>query len=498
MKHSFISSLYQHKLYILYISNNFFFFLTGKAGVQLPHLTAASTPQDLFDEFFTPDLVRKVVEETNRYATQNRPTTSRKMKEWIPVDEEEIRKYLGLRILMGWAVLPSYSDYWSSDGLARVPDIGKVMSRDRFNAIRSHIHFNNNDDPMAKNDRLWKIRPVLDGLLDRFRTVYRPDQWVCIDESLLRYRGRHMCVQFIPSKRSRYGLKVYKLCESCGPACGYTSAMKVYMGDDRQGDGTPASFGVVMHLLKEAGLFDKGYIVCTDNWYSSPMLFHHLQSRKTGAIGTVRPNRKCMPRLEVKQKGEVDFKSSNTGMLALAWKDRKQVTLLSTFHRDATTTDVPGKKPGSEAKAKPNVVLDYNKGKVGVDVSDQMAVSYGIRRKCVKWYQTLFAHLLDTTLVNAWLVHRALGGGLSHLDFRKQLTRSLCGLEDLPRHRTSSTTSPSPSPTPAHVLTSCDKYRRCKGCSSLGKRKVTKFECRLCNAGFCPGDCFNSWTSHKE
>ena len=412
------------------------------------------------------------------------------------MDVTELRKYLGLRVLFGWHVLPSYHDYWSHDEFQEVAGVGKVMSRDRFDAIRSHFHFSDNDDPMAKNDRLWKIRPVLESLLERFRTVYVPSQRVCIDESLFRYRGRHSCVQFIPTKRSRYGLKAYKLCESDGTCTGYTSSMKLYMGDDRQGDGKLASFGVVMHLMKEARLFDKGYIVYTDNWYSSPTLFHHLQSRKTGAIGTVRPNRKFMPRLEVKQKGSIDFQSSNTGMLALAWHDRKVVTLLSTLHADGSTVGVPGKKPGSAVKTVPRVVVDYNKGKTGVDVSDQMAVSYAIRRKCVKWYQILFCNLVDTAVVNAYLVHRKLGGEMTHLNFRKSLTKGLCGRQQPVRPRTPPAPRP---PTPGrHVLTCTDKYRRCKVCSRAGKRKVVKFECRICKGGFCPGDCFNAWPAHQE
>ena len=419
------------------------------------------------------------------------------MKEWVDVDETELRKYLGLRIQMGFKSLPSYHMYWSADEILESPFYGKVMTRDRFDAIRSHFHFSDNDDPMAKNDKLWKIRPVLECLCDRFRTVYKPNQQVCVDESLFRYRGRHQSIQYIPSKRSRYGLKAYKLCETAGVCTGYTSAMKIYMGDD----GKNASFGVVFHLMKEAQLFDKGYIVYTDNWYSSPTLFHHLQSRKTSAIGTVRTNRKFMPRLEVKKKGEISYMASLTGMLALAWMDKKQVTMLSTLHSDGKTGTVETRTRGGQTKTKtkPLVVLDYNKGKAGVDVSDQMAVSYPIRRRCVKWYQTLFCHLIDTTVVNAYLVHQALGGQLNHFLFRKELARSLCGREQYGPRRPPGRRPPSPDDpvAPRHRLVRTDRYRRCKVCSQQGLRKVNKFECRLCDGGFCPGDCYNAWPAHQ-
>lgn len=36
---------------------------------------------------------------------------------------------------------------------------------------------------------------------------------------------------------------------------------------------------VVIDLMGTAGLFEKGYVVHTDNLYTSPCLFHYLQSR---------------------------------------------------------------------------------------------------------------------------------------------------------------------------------------------------------------------------
>ena len=230
-------------------------------------------------------------------------------------------------------------------------------------------------------------------------------------------------------------------------------------------------------------------------YHSSPRLFHHLQSRKTGAIGTVRPNRKGMPPLQVRARGDIDYKSSATGMMALAWMDKKQVTLLSTLHQDASTVDVPSRRPG-EVKVKPVVVVDYNKGKAGVDTSDQLAVSYPLRRKCVKWYQTLFSHLVDTAIVNAYLIHHCVGGKLSHLNFRKDLMKSLCG-RDAPRPRTPRRPPPPAAPED-HALVRIDKYRRCRQCSRQGKRKVVRYECRLCNAGYCPGDCYNTWHAQQE
>ena len=47
---------------------------------------------------------------------------------------------------------------------------------------------------------------------------------------------------------------------------------------------------MVLDLLKE--LEGKGYMIYTDNFYSSPLLYADLKSRGFNACGTVRSNRK--------------------------------------------------------------------------------------------------------------------------------------------------------------------------------------------------------------
>ena len=444
-----------------------------------------------------------MVKETNLYALQQDAHSSR--KKWADLDVSELQKYIGLRIFMGYHVLPSFRAYWASfpidGGVVLAPS---VMSRDRFESIRSHLHFSDNEDPRAKDDRYWKIRPVMELLDERFRTVYVPTQKVCVDESLFLYRGRHSGVQFIPSKRSRYGLKVFKLCESDGPCTGYTSVFNVYLGGEKDKPKPKeqlVSYKTVVNLLERAEFLDKGYTVYMDNFYSSPTLFHDLQARKTFAVGTVGPNRKHMPNFTVKKKGELEFASSPLGMLALRWVDKKKVNLLSTIHKNPDLKEVASKVPG-KVKTKPQVVLDYNLGKTGVDVSDQMASYYNIRRKSVKWYQTLFWHMVDMALCNSFLVWKYLGGrtrsNASQLQFRKDLIIGWLGYDNWqsPRKR--------PCPVARPVAVDClleenDRWLKCRWCYTHWKsRKDTRYWCPQCRVPLCPGHCFNSYHSEQS
>ena len=395
-----------------------------------------------------------------------------------PIDDCECKNYFVTKVL-----------------LFPFPVMKEEMTRDRFEAITKHLHFSDNvtSDP---DDRLRKIRPVVDCFNETFKSVYVPDQIVTVDESLWRFKGRHHAVQYNPSKRARFGYKVYKLCDSLGRAAGYTSQYKVYMGQDRSD--VPASMQVVIDLMGAAGLLDQGYELYLDNWYSSPLLFHYLQTRRTNSVGTVRLNRRSMPRdLVVRKKGDVDLRSSRTGMLALTWMDKKQVTMLSTIHKGSEMVSLPPDHRG-EVRRKPKVVVDYNLGMKGVDLSDQMAVSYAVRRKCRKWYHTLFFCLVDTAVVNGFLVHKVLGGKLNHLEFRTQLVESL-----LTAHRAR---RPAPAPATAprrpssaesgHRLASLARRRRCKQCSKRKLRKESKFGCPECDVGLCSDRCFVAY--HQE
>ena len=161
----------------------------GAPGLQHGLLGEDPTPADFFGLFFTPALWTTMKEETNRYAvdwaSRHPRTDGSHMKAWVDVTVEELKCYLGLRILMGIVKLPEMKDYWSTDPLTRQPTFPANMSRDRFNQITSKLHFVDNAVPHG-DDHLYKIRPVVDTLQKQFKDVYVPHAKISIDESLFR------------------------------------------------------------------------------------------------------------------------------------------------------------------------------------------------------------------------------------------------------------------------------------------------------------------------
>jgi len=63
-----------------------------------------------------------------------------------------------------------------------------------------------------------------------FSKFYNPSENLAIDEVIVSFKGRVIFKQYIPEKRKRFGIKIFKLRDSTG----YTYDIKVYLGKDRQ------------------------------------------------------------------------------------------------------------------------------------------------------------------------------------------------------------------------------------------------------------------------
>ena len=137
---------------------------------------------------------------------------------------------------MGLVHMPKLRDYWSTRaGLVAHSIAGSVMSRKRFETLLVCLHFANNDEINITN-RLYKILPIIEGFNKSFDRMYKPGKELCIDESLVPFRGRIVFKQYVPSKRHKYGIKLFKLCSHGG----YTSKLKVYAGKGKSRNGTVA------------------------------------------------------------------------------------------------------------------------------------------------------------------------------------------------------------------------------------------------------------------
>ena len=277
-----------------------------------------------------------------------------------------------------------------------------------------------------------------------------------------------------------------------------------------------------MKLLK--GLENKGHHVYCDNYYSSPTLFADLRKNGFGACGTLHLNRKGVPNpMKSKAKmtrGQVKSLVKN-GTLFVNWMDKRVVSLISTIHSTSRMVQVLRRSrrgdSGRESVQKPECIVDYNKLMGGVDLYDQLCSYYSFDHRTVKWWKRAFFHLLNTAIVNAYILYTQSTQSsreLSHVDFRIEIAKGL--LREAGERLLQTPTEPSSRsehiPEPLRLFgkhfpekvpptgSGRPGQLECVVCSKKrGRGKVTTtYRCKTCKKAVCIVPCFELYHTYTD
>nr|CAI5869071.1 unnamed protein product [Callosobruchus analis] len=170
-------------------------------------------------------------------------------------------------------------------------------------------------------------------------------------------------------------------------------------------------------------------------------LVKKLRKKKMTYCGTLRANSKGIPKTFMRKlkRSEVYAEESSAKVRVIKWVDKRPVMMITSDpSHDANLIDSGKKNSKGDAVQKPKCVLDYNKAKKGVDISDQMSSYFSVLRKSLKWYRKVcFELIFGTSVVNAWVVYNdAASSKLSMLNFREKLARALSKTEKIQEERT--------------------------------------------------------------
>ena len=278
---------------------------TGVEGLRNPMPQDAECI-DYFKWYFTDEVIDIIYKETNRYAQQYIETNGADLRpksivhNWKPTDASEMKAFIGLCILMGIISKPRISMYWSTDSFYHTPMFGQVMPRIRFQLLQRFLHFQDNQDPTydpndPDRDRLFKVR-IINMLKQNFNTVYYPPENLTIDESLVLFKERLLFKQYIKTKRSRFGIKMFELATTDGILLDFM----IYQGNieptlvQPPGDNWLQTEQIPLTMIDP--YLDRGHTLTIDNWYTTPRLADYLLYHSTKVVGTIRPNRKQFPK----------------------------------------------------------------------------------------------------------------------------------------------------------------------------------------------------------
>ncbi|CAK1595555.1 unnamed protein product [Parnassius mnemosyne] len=205
-----------------------------------------------------------------------------------------------------------------------------------------------------------------------------------------------------------------------------------------------ATAKIVLTLME--GYLDKGHLLAMDNFYNNVKLTRFLKSRKTDVVGTLNrcrvDNPPAIKNLNDRLGDLVGFHCGD--VTVMAWKDVKLVTAISTFHNIDTEA---GTRAG-ETYQRPLAIHTYNTTMGGVDLKDELLSMYSIERKRgTKWYIKLFKSIINISVLNSYIIHRANSRSsnrksYTHRKFRYVLATELAQQLNLSYHTTTAHENP--------------------------------------------------------
>lgn len=477
---------------------------------------------DYLSLYLGDDILGDIVRWTNENASMKLAANSKPVDEWKPLTLAELKAFVGVKVIANeLLVVPRTErlftrkrDRWPT----QTPGIWKVFKEKRYREINRYLYFS---DPRRQDetDKLRKVRPFLDHMLARFRSVYRCDREVSVDEAMIPFKGRLRMKQFMKDKPTKWGVKAYVLAES---KSGYNYNFEIYCGKTRSSENSVVgqTGDVVLRLV--SGLEGRGHHVYCDRLYSSPLLAHNLATKAIYFCGTLLTSRKLVPRDIQKgsrelTRGQSESRFSGDGeMCVTVWQDRKPIYFISTIHASdpqtaSASVDRRSHDGTSAGVPCPPLVADYNKHMGGVDKCDQNCI-LSKSRKYYRWYKKLCYKVLQWAMNNAYILEgydrpHLPGKGRKRdlLQFKDELVNSLIGDHSADRKFAVPDTTPRDTRLlpgnhfplsrgkGSNTCVVCRKkhYRWMKQNGSLSRRdnpfKLVKtvFKCRLCDAHLC-------------
>ncbi|XP_041834127.1 piggyBac transposable element-derived protein 3-like [Melanotaenia boesemani] len=365
----------------------------------------ATEPVEFFMHLFPEELIEHIVLHTNLYALQ-------KGKENLALTNPELKTFLGINLAISYIRYPKTRMYWSSEQGLRCDMIANAMSVNRFEQILRYLHFADNATQQPGEDKLVKIRPVLDTLQKTFLSAVDPEECQSIDEMIIPFKGQLSIKQYIPKKPKPWGVKVWV---RAGGSSGYVYRFEVYQGAAINVGISQLGLAADVILRLCDDIQHKNHKVFFDNFFCTIQLIALLKQQGIYSTGTCRTNRLQGAQEKLKN-------------IAQRWSKKEKKVLNI-------------KRPFS--------VKVYNEFMGGVDQMDQMVAMYPHRRKNKRWYIRIFFHFLDVTVVNAWHLLRMSGleqNGL--LSFKASVARALINAGSIQIRKRGRPSENSPPPLP--------------------------------------------------
>lgn len=442
--------------------------------------------------FFADSLFDLVVAESNRYALEQ------KAIKWIPITKQELKAFIGCKIIMSINVLPNLEMYWSKRSFIKGSNvIQSTFSLKRFLNIERYLHCVNNSDfkDISPNhpefDCFSKIKSIMNVVNANCRSNFPIEQYVTVDESMIAFKGRHKSKVYVKNKPTKWGFKAWSLASS---KTGYIIHFEYCKGAFGKSSTKEIVCNLALNLPKVEEKLP--YFIHCDRYFTSISLLQCLSNYGMYLTGTIMSNRVGIPKEFQKSSKELvkntdQWAMHSSGMLLHSFHDTKVVTFLTNRH--LPNLIIRKRKRGQVQQLAPEVLVDYNKNARGVDLHDQYMSYYPTARKCRKWWKYLFWNMFDICLSNALQIKNIQvgidGKRQTQLEFRIKLAEELIGSFSSRKQKKYSKQQMSDRYVGRHFPAKGQTATMCAVCNKV-KRVRTIYTCKQCQIHLCPVPCF--------
>lgn len=348
-----------------------------------------------------------------------------------------------------------------------------------------------------EKDKMAAVREIWDIFVTNLQKYYIPSENLTVDEQLYGYRGYVPARAYMPSKPTKYGIKIFWLNDSKN---GFALNAFIYSGKGETREVGLAE-KIVLHLTTPYHGSNRNIFM--DRYFTSHNLVVNLLRHDLTATGTIPANRRDVPHeiRNVKGRDVNDTKAlydleNRVMLMSYTPRKNKNVLLMSSSHQKLEIS--------SRADKKPLMILDYNANKGGTDLMDSRIEDYSCKRKTRRYPVVFFFNILDVTLLNSFLIMELNGYTKSRKIFIKKVAEQLAEANIQVRYQNAKIYAQSksafhlfglrPSLTSNDVNTLPTGPRKCQVSSCC---KSTRHRCSSCTKPVCSNHKITNVTCHE-
>lgn len=340
--------------------------------------------------FFTEVILRTIMRFTNRRM---------RAKKEMPFSFAEMKAAIAVIIRAG-ADKENLSDL---DDLFRRTDSKPfyrcAISKNRMRKFMQNVTLDEKQTRQArqKEDKLAAVREIWDQFALGLRKYYVPSSSLTVDEQLYGFRGYVPGRCYMPMKPSKYGIKIFWLCDAKN---GFALEPFLYSGKEEG-----RSVGLAEHVvMKLVSFYSHSWRnIFMDRFFTSYALCKNLLNNGLTMTGTMISSRRDVPQQMRVVRGREKFSTESLYehenkivLISYVPKRNKNVILMSSMHQNCVISRRPDYKP--------DIILDYNSGKGGVDLMDSRIADFTCKRMTRRYPLVFFFNVLDISLLNSFLI----------------------------------------------------------------------------------------------